>query len=86
MTEYQKKALTYAENHGIIEYDVNGKLMEYMSFYGQDEGWWYVVVDLDSMREIHRAQAFPRLGIVADWLGGPKGGGLSKHREGGEMK
>jgi len=82
MTEYQEKALTFAENHGIIEYDVNGHLMEYLSFYGQDEGWWYVVVDLESMREIHRAQAFPWLGFVPYWLKAPNGGLRYNYMEG----
>lgn len=73
---YAEKALRYAENHGIIEYGVNGSVMEYLSFYGQDEGWWYIAIDLESMREIYRGKAFPWLGWIPYWLKAQDNGGL----------
>lgn len=65
---YAEKALQYAEQNGIYEYGVNGHLMEYLSFYGQEEGWLYVVIDLESMSEIYREKAFPWMGFIPYWL------------------
>ena len=82
MTEFEQKALHYAEEHGIIEYGVNGHLMEYLSFYGQEEGWWYVIIDLESMREIYRGQAFPWMGFIPYWLKAENGGLRYNYMEG----
>ena len=68
MTDYNEKALHRAENIGVYEYNVNGHLMEYLSFFGQNEGWIYVVYDLESDTEIYRETAFPWLGFVPYWL------------------
>ena len=46
MEDYKQKALCYAEKHGIYEYDVNGKYMEYWSMY--DEGFYFWRVNLDT--------------------------------------
>ena len=46
MEGYKQKALCYAEKHGIYEYDVNGKYMEYWSMY--DEGFYFFRVNLDT--------------------------------------
>lgn len=79
---YAEKALRYAENYGIIEYAVNGSIMEYLSFYGQDEGWWYIAIDLESMREIYREKAFPWLGWIPYWLKAENGGLKYNYMEG----
>ena len=46
MEEYKQKALCYAEKHGIYEYAVNEKYMEYWSMY--DEGFYFFRVNLDT--------------------------------------
>ena len=46
MEDYKQKALCYAEKHGIYEYDVNGKYMEYWSMY--DEGFYFFRVNIDT--------------------------------------
>ena len=56
---YEAKALKYAEEHGIVEYEVNGYMMEYWTFYGKSEGWRFVRVDLDSGKEAFRGAAIP---------------------------
>ena len=68
MTDYNEKALRRAENIGVYEYNVNGHLMEYLSFFGQNEGWIYVVYDLESDTEIYREKAVPWLGFIPYWL------------------
>lgn len=72
--DYKQKALRYAEQHGIIEYSVSGHIMEYLTFYGQDEGWWYIAIDLESMRGIYRGKAFPWMGWIPEFLKDPETG------------
>lgn len=55
---YELKALKYAEEIGVIEYRVNGKYMEYWSFYGR-EGWYFVRYDLDAGKETFRGANIP---------------------------
>lgn len=59
MSKYELEALKYAEEVGIIEYKVNGNLMEYWTFYGQSEGWRFVRYDLDKKKEVFRGAAIP---------------------------
>ena len=59
MTDYERKALVYAEKIGVCEYAVNGRLMEYWSFFGQSEGWYFVRYDLDLEKEIFRGANIP---------------------------
>lgn len=66
--DYKQKALIRAEQLGIYEYSVNGHLMEYLSFFGQEEGWIYVVYDLETDTEIYREKAFPWMGFIPYWL------------------
>lgn len=68
--DYEKKALLYAEYHGIYEYSVNGSVMEYMTFYGPAEGWVYVAVELDREEpmEFIREPAFKWHGWIPYWL------------------
>ncbi len=68
MTDYNEKALRRAEQIGVYEYNVNGHLMEYLSFFGQNEGWYYIVYDLEADTEIYRDKAFPWLGFIPYWL------------------
>lgn len=56
--DYEEKALRRAENIGLYEYKVNGKYMEYWSFY-DSEGWYFVRIDLDEMREVFRGANIP---------------------------
>ena len=56
---YETKAIRYAEEHGIVEYEVNGYMMEYWTFYGKSEGWMFVRVDLDSGKEVFRGANIP---------------------------
>ena len=56
---YETKALKYVEEHGIVEYDVNGYMLEYWTFYGRSEGWRFVRVDLDSGKEVFRGADIP---------------------------
>ena len=44
--DYKEKALRYAEEHGMYEYKVNGKYMEYWSLYS--DGFHFYRVDLDT--------------------------------------
>lgn len=78
MTEFERKALRYAEQNGIIEYAVNGSIMEYISFYGPAEGWVYVAVELDreEPKEFIREKAFGWHGWIPYWLKAQDNGGL----------
>lgn len=84
MPEFKQKALIYCEQHGIIEHAVNGHLLEYLSFYGSEEGWVYVVVNLAEAepREIYRKQAFPWMGFIPYFLKGKHGGTEYNYYEG----
>lgn len=59
MPDYNQKALEYAESIGVYEYKVNGKYMEYWSFYGQGEGWYFVRYDLEAGKEVFRGANIP---------------------------
>lgn len=57
-SEFEHKALVYAEKIGVYEYKVNGNLMEYWSFYGS-EGWYFIRYDLENEREVFRGANIP---------------------------
>lgn len=59
MPDYNQKALEYAESIGVYEYKANGKYMEYWSFYGQGEGWYFVRYDLEAGKEVFRGANIP---------------------------
>ena len=59
MSKYEKKALAHAEEIGVTEYQVNGSTMEYWSFFGKSEGWYFIRYDLESDREIFRGANIP---------------------------
>lgn len=44
--DYKEEALRYAEDHGIYEYKVNEKYIEYWSMY--EDGFYFVRVNLDT--------------------------------------
>lgn len=56
--DWQHDALVYAERIGVYEYKVNGKYMEYWSFYGE-EGWYFVRYDLEAAKETFRGANIP---------------------------
>lgn len=57
-SEFEHKALVYAEKIGVYEYKVNGSLMEYWSFYGS-EGWYFIRYDLENEKEVFRGANIP---------------------------
>ena len=57
--DWKHEALVYAEKIGVYEYKVNGQYMEYWSFYGQGEGWYFVRYDLEAGKEVFRGANIP---------------------------
>lgn len=55
---YAAKALKRAEAIGVYEYNVNGRFMEYWSFFGS-EGWYFVRHDLDKGEDVFRGANIP---------------------------
>lgn len=80
--DYVQKAMRRAEQIGVYEYAVNGRLMEYLSFFGQEEGWYYIAYDLETNTEIYRGKAFPWLGFVPYWLKTESGATRYNYMEG----
>jgi hypothetical protein len=56
---WEVEALKYAESIGVYEYKVNGRFIEYWTFYGQSEGWYFVRYDLREKRERFRGANIP---------------------------
>ena len=52
-------ALDRAEEIGVYEYQVNGKYMEYWSFFGVLEGWYFIRYDLEAKKEVFRGANIP---------------------------
>lgn len=84
MSELEHKALKHAEDIGVIEYRVNGHFMEYWSFYGKSEGWYFVRYDLDSGKEVFRGANIPwnEDAKIPAFLVAPSGGLLYNYMEG----
>ena len=57
--DWEAEALKYAESIGVYEYRVNGRFIEYWTFYGQSEGWYFVRYDLREKRERFRGANIP---------------------------
>lgn len=55
---YTSKAREWAEAIGVTEYNVNGRFMEYWSFYG-GLGWYFVRHDLDKGEDVFRGANIP---------------------------
>lgn len=56
---YEDKALRRAEDIGVMEYRVNGRYMEYWTFFGKYEGWYFIRHDLDSGKDVFRGARIP---------------------------
>ena len=77
------RALKYAERIGVYEYRVNGRLMEYWSYYGS-EGWYFIRYDLAEEKEVFRGANIPwdsNLGVPA-FLKTESGATLYNYMEG----
>jgi hypothetical protein len=57
--DWKAEALKYAESVGVYEYAVNGRFMEYWSFFGQGEGWYFIRYDLGCGKEVFRGANIP---------------------------
>lgn len=82
--DYDLAALKYAEKIGVTEYRVNGWYMEYWTFYGKSEGWYFVRYDLDAGREVFRGANIPwdNEAKIPAFLVAPGGGLLYNYMEG----
>lgn len=56
---HDDKALKHAESIGVYEFRVNGRYMEYWTFSGKTEGWYFVRYDLDMEEEVFRGANIP---------------------------
>ena len=80
--EWSRKALSRAEEIGVVEYDVNGRYMEYWSFFGS-EGWYFVRHDLAKDEEVFRGANIPWDGeTIPAFLKSPRGGLKYNYMEG----
>ena len=79
--ELEHKALVRAEEIGVIEYKVNGSLMEYWSFYGS-EGWYFIRYDLELEKEVFRGANIPWNGVIPAFLMTKTGATLYNYMEG----
>ena len=78
----EQKAIVRAEKIGVYEYKVNGKYMEYWSFYGS-EGWYFVRYDLDEDKEVFRGANIPfRDGVIPKFLLSDSGATLYNYMTG----
>lgn len=57
--DWQKEALLRAELIGVYEYAVNGRFMEYWSFFGKGEGWYFIRHDLGREKDVFRGANIP---------------------------
>lgn len=80
--DYDLAALKYAEKIGVTEYRVNGWYMEYWTFYGKSEGWYFVRYDLDAGREVFRGANIPWDNEIPAFLVAPGGGLLYNYMQG----
>lgn len=72
---WETEAIKYAEDIGVYEFKMNGKFMEYWSFFGKSEGWYFVRYDLEHKKEVFRGANIPwdsAAGVPA-FLHGPNG-------------
>lgn len=67
---WKECGIMYAEWAGIYEYTLSGSIMEYWTFYGQNEGWIFVRVDLSEEygTEIFRGANIPWMGYIPEFL------------------
>lgn len=79
--DYKHRALVHAEKIGVYEYKVNGKYMEYWSFFG-NEGWWFIRHDLDEGKDVFRGANIPWDGVIPAFLKDENGSTLYNYMEG----
>ena len=77
----EQKAIARAEKIGVYEYKVNGKYMEYWSFYGS-EGWYFVRYDLEEGKEAFRGANIPYAGVIPKFLLSDSGASLYNYMVG----
>ena len=82
VVDYDHLALVHAEEIGVIEYKVNGKYMEYWSFFGTHEGWYFIRHDLDEGKDVFRGANIPWNGIIPAFLLTDTGATLYNYMEG----
>ena len=59
------RAIARAEEIGVYEWKMNGKLMEYWSFFGS-EGWYFIRYDLELEKEVFRGANIPWDGSLSN--------------------
>ena len=69
--DWNKQALIHAEDIGVYEYSVSGTIMEYWSYYGPGEGWYFIRYDLALNAEIFRGANIPWMGFIPEFLKDP---------------
>lgn len=79
--DYESRALVHAEEIGVIEYKVNGNLMEYWSFFG-NEGFYFIRHDLDTGKDVFRGANIPWNGVTPAFLMTETGATLYNYMEG----
>ena len=57
--DWRREAIRRAELIGVYEYAVNGRFMEYWSFFGTGEGWYFIRYDLERGKEVFRGANIP---------------------------
>jgi len=67
LKSYEEKALERAEEIGVIEYKVNGRYMEYWSFFGS-EGFYFIRHDLYLGKDVFRGANIPWDGVIPAFL------------------
>ena len=65
---WDDEALKYAEKIGVYEYQVNGPIMEYWTFYGREEGWYFVRYDLENKKTVFSGANIPWQGDIPMFL------------------
>ena len=57
--DWEAEALRRAEDIGVYQYSVNDRFMEYWSFFGKAEGWYFIRYDLGLEKEVFRGANIP---------------------------
>ncbi len=79
---WDDEALKYAESIGVYEYQVNGHVMEYWTFYGRGEGWYFVRYDLENKKTVFRGANIPWQGEIPMFLKTASGATKYNYMEG----
>lgn len=57
--DWKSEAIKRAETIGVYDYAVNDRFMEYWSFFGKKEGWYFIRYDLGRGKEVFRGANIP---------------------------